>query len=202
LKPIRSDKPVAMEEGVALYRLNLEGVPPQVEVVAGALSSVERRFVVHLVLPPKEELTVLEGRRLLKALYRGLSEGVRDNEKWQATYRLGGEDNPKQLPWSRPGHYEAHCFWLMRAGYKTPVMGIRSHYNSKELLKAVFSDAHFNRKGTDFRVHSSWDTEAKLWWVHAENDYPTILGGLRKRGFKLKWINREGFPPAPPVAVV
>lgn len=183
---------------VPLY--GLKGMPAGVSCAAGTDypgQNGKSSFVVHLEL--EGALTELGGRRLLKQLYRAVQMQAQENKQWSAAVKLGGEDPPSNLPANRAHGREAFCFWMLLAEYSKPVLAFRTHFDQKETLKQHFTAVYKEADGKTSVVRSGWRKEAKVWWIYAEYGYPVLLGRLRQHGFKLKWINRPGFPPAPPV---
>lgn len=195
-KDPREPRAAGWDYSVPLYQISLPGTPKGTVCAVGTdfpgregVSS----YVAHLEL--QQPLNELEGRRLLRQVYRALMASAAENRAWGAAAQLGGEDPPSNLPWSRPGAREAHCFWMMLTEYPKPVLAFRTPFAQKETLKKLFDE---NFRGSEFS-RSGWRKEAKVWWIYSETGYPKLLGRLRTLGFKLKWINRPGFPPAPPV---
>lgn len=182
---------------VAIYAVDVQNVPHGTSVAAGTTiprMDSHRAVSVHVELP-KEDLTPLESRRLLRQIFRALSTQYQDNARWCAVARLGGEDRAESLPWSRPKNNEAHCFWMVRSDFERPVLAVRVAFANKETLKRIFSSTR--ARGSTF--DSGWDPTAKVWWFVREQEYHRVLGSLRRERFFLRWFQREGFPPAPPV---
>lgn len=192
-----------MDQGIALYPVRVPGLPHDVRVYAGTnypASGQQHAFSVFVELP--QELDARQGRRMLAQIYRALHASIEENRKWDAAARLTGnqlQDAPGALPWSRPGKLEAHCFWVKVAEHEQPVLGIRTHFEAKNKLKALFDQLWNDADGKRTHVARTWWPEAKLWWLAAPHAYPRFLGLLRQNGYKLKWIQRADMPPAPPV---
>lgn len=199
----RAKKLVGWELGVPLYELNSEYLPYQVLAAAGTtMPSVGgvNSFSVHVELKAEHPLTAQGYRRVMAQVFRALVRQQEENAAWIALKALGGDDRVERLPWSRPHVGEVHAFWMKRPDYTQPVLALRSHFNNKNVLKSVFDTVHANIAAHSSDVaHSGWDVEAKLWWLASSFDYARVLGLFRQRGFRLKWTDREGFPPAPPI---
>ena len=197
-KDPRERKLVGWATCVPLYQL--KGLPKGVTAAAGTDYPTKRaRYSVVIHAEFKAEMTPFENRRLLRQVFRGLAAHAEENKAWAAASRLGGHDAPANLPQSRPAWKEVHCFWMLLAEYSKPVLAFRLRYQEKELLKRLFNEAFTAADGAEVRVRSGWYKEAKVWWVSAEHDYTALLGRLRHEGFRLTWLQRDGFPPAPPV---
>lgn len=139
---------------------------------------------------------------MMRQIYRALLAQARENQAWSAASKLGGEDHPSCLPWSKPGRKDAHCFWMMLAEFERPVLAFRTHFETKEVLKRLFNEAYKDTDPREALTRSGWKSDAKVWWISttsATSGYSRILGRLRALGYHLRWVQRDGFPPAPPV---
>lgn len=190
------------QDTTPLYSLFLDGVPPGTTCAAGttypAPEGEKHSFVVHLEM--QRDLSPLEARRLLRQVFRAVVAQAGENRHWGAAARLGAQDHPNSLPWGgRPGKRDVHCFWAHMLEYERPVLAFRTHYETKEFLKRVFNEVYEDVPQKDGMTRSGWWKEAKVWWIYATHSFPRVLGMLRREGFRMKWIQRSGFPPAPPI---
>jgi len=189
------------EYTVPLFEIRLKNVSTGVRALAGTDfpgASRKHRFAVQVEFP--ELPSTLEGRRVMRQVFRGMLAALEENRSWEAASRLGGEDAVGNLPLSRPAPDEAHCFWMKKLEYTKPVLAFRTNFKRKDDLKAAFDRIWRASAYPEELSRSGWDKEAKVWWMAADHGYPRLLGLLRQAAFRLKWIRREGFPPPPPIA--
>lgn len=195
----RDNRIEAWEGQVPLYPLRLPNMPAGTHCMIGTnYPAPEGKHVFLVQVEVPELLDVKNVRRVTRAVLQGLRANIEQNRVWNAAALMGGVDVPSNLPQSKPRGKAVHAFWMLQPEVPRPVLAFRSRYEDKDLLKAQFNTL-WNERGRDEAIRNGWDKAAKVWWVWAEHAYPRLLGLFRKEGFKLVWIQREGFPPSPPV---
>lgn len=202
--PALEQRSVGWEEGVALRPLPLGTSVPGVECSAGTDypgKDGKHTYVVHVTL--ERELDMRHSRKLLSSLYRALTKAREENFALDAASRFGGADTAASLPFTRSVPGEVHCFWMLHPEHHTVVLAMRTHFKSKDSLKAVLKAVNDGgvayHKGAKPNFKWGWEEVLKVWWADASDLYPKILGRLRRERFGLKWVQREGFAPAPPI---
>ena len=197
----------AWEAGLGLYPVEVLGVAPGTELLVGtnypAPHGVDggkpqkHSYVARLVT--KTELTAREVVRLALGAYRAAVAQGKENAAVDAMQALGGGDHPQSLPRIDARMNEAYCFWYRMVEHPRPVLAFKTHFESKTLLKSIFDKLYKEGDGKDAQVRTGWDKDAKLWWFYGEWAYPRLLGQMRAYGWRLKWIERPGLPPSPPI---
>lgn len=200
----REKRIVGWEQLVPLYEVNLPHGLVEfgygAKIAAGTTYPSEGKFAFAVHVDFEKMPTPFMARRIMGQIYRAMVKQAEENGAWVAAAKLGGHDDLKSLPVSRPSRHEVHCFWMMMVEYPKPVLAFRVAYDDKDTLKGIFNEVYEDySKGEGFTTHSGWIKQAKAWWLFAEHGYPRVLGRLRLKQFRLKWIQREGYPPAPPI---
>jgi hypothetical protein len=183
-------------EGVPCYKVPGTGL--RLEVGTTYPSDGDSAIVLKLCIPSSVISDKWVVRRVLREARRHLLPVVEDNAASQAVMRLGQLDKPSDLP--MPALTDADgvvtAFW---AAMPEMGLGLGMKFNYQRDLVEKFKTAirDGERRGAAW-FPAPW----RVWVMKHDRDIPAALGCLRSQGFKLKWVEREGFPPPPPIEVM
>jgi hypothetical protein len=201
----------AWEEDTPLYRVPLDAQRWRgVQAFAGTnypfvvrRDSTENRgirltHVARFVVESDHEISPMEGRRLYRDCFAMLRMETARNRSYDAALRLGGGDTADSIPQNQPRTTNgAVAFWAVVTGMERPVLAIRSPFPLKEIIKKSLSQAE---RLVAFRNIGTWTGKPlSLWYVAKWEAIPYFLGALFGRGILITWVQREGFPGAPPI---
>jgi len=200
-KDPREKRIARWELGVPMYALKVDGLPGGAVCAAGTNYPAAGKSAYTVYLELAQPLEHREARRLMERIYRAVLDHAQENSARVGAVALGAEDSPADLPFVKPLKRTAYAFWAFVPDRSCPglALAFRTHFDMKDRLKEQFNAIWGHTPAKESLVRTGWWPEAKVWWIYAEHAYSKLLGRLREQGFKLIWIQREGFPPAPPV---
>jgi len=175
----------------------VEGTDLRLEVGATYPSEEQSVVALRLIIPPGRQLNRSEIRKALRDARRRLYAVFDGNAAELAARSLGFNDDPDTIPSSRLADPDnmLTIFWMQHPEHTTPVLAFRSSGYSEEWVPKFRNCIEKAGRSAYRWFPKPWST----WAITRTTFVPTVLGYMRAQGFKLRWVNRPGFPPAPPI---
>lgn len=205
IERVTLSRPEAWEDDVPLYFLETsQGIKIRVGTNYPGGSKDEHLIVARITFKRGVALEDLLFDQLAFSIREALISQVENTRATRANVMLGQFDRPEDLEWIKPNEDELLVFWFhpvdLEGEFVKSLLGLRFRYNPnhvrviKSALQSECTRLHESRIG-----HCMGSTWKYIWRVEDWRAIPNVLRLMRQAGLKLKFVERDGFPNAPPV---